>query len=487
VAGASLLYLGLVAWVVALRWTYPYELEFVEGAVLDQVARVRHGLPLYAPPSLDYVALNYTPLYFWVCALASRALGEGFLALRAVSVLASAAACALLWRLVRHETGRGAPAWLAVGLFAATYRLGGAWLDVARADPLHLALLLGAVVIARSDRSPWRMPLAAGALLALAFLAKQSALVAAGPFALAVVVRDPRRGLVLAAAWGVLVAGAVATLNLASAGWFRYYAFTVPGFHHPETALALAFPLHDLVRPFWPALALGVLALARRGAGRPGERALALGALAVGFVGLAAMLRAYRGGYDNGLMTAHAAIAVLVALAFARLTGGATARGRARLERLVACVLVVVQLALLRWDPARQVPTPADRLAGDEVVAALAANAGRVLVPTHPYLARRAGRAGSAHVMPLMDVIRDGHGPRERALLATLDDSLRAHAWPTIVLDNRDWLIEGVTRAGYRPMGRVFRDPAVFWPVTGMRTRPEWVMRVPADSAVAGR
>lgn len=471
-AALSLAYAAMVAWVWFARLGYPYELEWLEGVALEHVQRLRAGLPLYTEPSLAWVPLNYTPLYFWICAGFSGLFGEGFLAMRLVSALATVAAGAAMWGLVRAESGHSAPAWLAVGLFAATYRLGGAWFDVARADSLQLALLLAGGLVARIDPSRWRMPLVAGALFALALLTKQSALVAAGPLVLWIAITDRPRGLVLAAVFALLSAAGLLALDATSGGWFRYYAFTVPAYHPRSLALLWSFPVDDLLRRFAPLLAVVALALAlawRTDGRTEARRGFAL-ALAAGFLGLAWSLRLYPGGFDNVLLTAHAALALLGALAFAAL-----ARSGAW-PRSLAAGLLALQLALLAWDPRGQVPGPDDRAAGDTVVAGLRSLEGRVFFSSHTYLLRRAGRPGHAHVMPLMDLVRDGHGPRERALLATLRDSLAAHAWDRAVLDNRDWLAEEFTRAGYVPIATVFPAPGVFWPVTGMHTRPEYLM-----------
>ncbi|MCC6348979.1 MAG: glycosyltransferase family 39 protein [Candidatus Eisenbacteria bacterium] len=481
VAALSLVYVAMVLWVWVRRGAYPYELEWLEGIALEHVQRLRAGLPLYVAPSLVWVPLNYAPLYFWLCALASLAFGESFLAMRLVSMLAALAAGWAMWKLVRHETGRAAPAWLAVGLFAAAYRLGGAWLDVARADSLHLALLLLGALVARTDPSRWRMPVAAGALFALALLAKQSAFVAVGPLVLWLVFSDRPRGLVLAAVFAALSGAGLLALDAASGGWFRYYAFTVAAFHPRSLSLIWQFPVQDVLRHFAPLLALLALAARAPREPGPGSRRVFPVALAFGFLGLAWALRLYPGGYDNVLLTAHAALALLGALAFGALTA------RRSWRAAVAAGLMAVQLAVLGWNPAAQVPTFADRKAGDTLTSGLARLPGRVWFSSHTYLLARAGRPTHAHVMPLMDVIRDGHGPRERALLATLRDTLAAHAWNPILLDNRDWLMEECVRAGYQPVSGVFPDPQVFWPVTGMRTRPEYLFapRAPSDSGSA--
>lgn len=478
VAALSLVYVAMVLYVWVRRAGYPYELEWLEGAALEHVQRLRHGLPLYSAPSLAWVPLNYTPLYFALSAAFTFVFGETFLALRLVSILSAIAAGALLWRLVRHETGRVAPAWLAVGLLASTYRLGGAWFDVARADSLHLALLLAGACVARLDPSRWRMPLVAGALFALAFLAKQSAAMAAGPLVLWLALTDRPRGLVLALVFAALAGAGVLALDASSGGWFRYYAYTVPGFHKTSLALLGQFPLKDLLPRFGPLLgALALSAWVARAEWARWRWPFPL-ALAAGFVALAWALRLYPGGYDNVLVPAHAALALLGALGFAALTA------RRGAWALVAAALFAGQLALVAWNPAAQVPTAADRAAGDELVKGLGTLNGRLWVSSHTYLLGRSGRPANAHVMPLMDVIRDGHGAREKALLATLRDSLAAHAWDQAVLDNRDWLYEEFTRAGYQPVAAVFPNPDVGWPVTGMRTRPEYLFVAPGFRGV---
>ena len=55
-------YFLAVAYIVARRFAYPFELEWLEGGSLIQVLRLLDGQPLYAPPSLDYIAFNYPPL-----------------------------------------------------------------------------------------------------------------------------------------------------------------------------------------------------------------------------------------------------------------------------------------------------------------------------------------------------------------------------------------------------------------------------------------
>ncbi|HEY2953651.1 MAG TPA: glycosyltransferase family 39 protein [Candidatus Eisenbacteria bacterium] len=471
--------------VALARLNYPFQLEWIEGVVLEHVHRVLNGQRLYVAPSLDFVPLNYTPLYYYVCAAAASVLGEGFVPLRLVSLLASLGLLSLVLVLVRRETGRWAAGMLAAGLFAATYRRGGAWLDIARADSLYLMLLVAGACALRWEARRLRGPLLAAGLWTLAFLAKQSAPVVVAPLVIWSLVRTPRRGALLAAALAAGCGLSFLALDAAHGGWFRYYVLEVAGRHAVDPTLALNFPLRHLP-PVLIALALGVAAAWGKTARVERETREFFAVFSAGLLASGWHLSLYRGGYDNVLLPAFLAAALAGGLGWGWIASAPRPPSRVP-PRLLATLALVVQLALLVWDPLAQIPSPDDRAEGATLVRTLENLPGRVFIPSHNYLAQRAGKGSSASLMPLMDVLKGGDGPLERGLRRALEDSLHARAWGAIVLDTKDWLLEGVQVAGYQVIGRPFRNPDVFWPRTGMRTRPEWVFvpleRVHADSA----
>jgi dolichyl-phosphate-mannose-protein mannosyltransferase len=482
-AGAYLLAFTIVA---LARLTYPFELEWLEGVVLEHVHRVLSGLPIYVAPSLDFVPLNYTPLYYYVSAAFAAALGPSFVPLRLVSLLSSLGLLALIALLVRRETGRWSAAVLAAGIFAATYRRGGAWLDIARADSLYLFLLLAGAYALRWE-SRVRGALLAAALWTLAFLAKQSAPVVLAPLVIWTLVRTPRRGAVLA---GALVAGcglSFLVLDAAHHGWFRYYVLEVAGRHKIDWTLALSFPLEYLP---WVLIALALGAAAAGGGRVERESREFYAAFFAGLIASAWHLTLYRGGYDNVLLPAYLAAALAGGLGWGWIAAGSRstaasaqrpARAASPRAALVATLAIIAQLAVLVWDPIAQIPTRADRIEGQHLVETLGSLPGRLFVPSHDYLARRAGRPPTANLMPLMDVVKGGDGPVEKGLWQALHDSLRVRAWGAVVLDSKDWLLDEVQTSGYQVIARPFNRPDVFWPRTGMHSRPEWVL-VPLES-----
>src|SRR5262249_50301070 len=92
------------AWLVLalLRLRYPFELEWIGGAMRDHCEQVLTGKPLYVPPGPDWFPYEYPPLYFWVSALLMRcAGGVSFAAMRLVSILSTLGCAYLLFRWVR--------------------------------------------------------------------------------------------------------------------------------------------------------------------------------------------------------------------------------------------------------------------------------------------------------------------------------------------------------------------------------------------------
>jgi len=470
--------------VALARMAYPFELEWIEGGLLQATMRVLEHQPLYARPTLEYVAFNYPPLYPWIAALVSRAVGGGFFPLRLVSFAASLGCMALIALLVGRETrSRLAPV-LAVGLFAATFRISGAWFDVARADSLYLLLLLGGFVSLRLDASRVRSALVSGVLFSLAFLAKQSAPMVVAPMLLYLLWTDRTRFLVLAAVIAAGIGGSTLWLDHASGGWFRYFLFDAPRHHPMEMGRVLAFWPEDVLMRMGLALLVALAGVGPAAGEAPSRR----GFYAAMFAGTAASSwfhRMYPGGYDNVLMPLYATIAILFALGgheVLRWCAGQAAGVRARVTGMLG-IASVLQLVALAYNPLAQVPTRADRATGEQFVAGLRAIPGRVLVASQPYLARRAGKPDHFHEMAFIAVVQDGNREAETTLARDLERAVRDTAYSVVILSSRGWL-GPVVQQGYQQRPEPILGDDTFWPVTGMRTRPEYLF-LPRRSAPA--
>ncbi len=146
----SLALFALLAFCIAGRLAFPFELEWMEGATLMHVRRVAQGLPLYVQPTIDFVPFAYPPLYYYVCVPFAWLLGANFAAMRLVSVLATGATLILVWLTVKRHSG-GLAGTLAAGMFAGCYALSdGRRLDLGRADGVGHRAAGGDVVRCRA-------------------------------------------------------------------------------------------------------------------------------------------------------------------------------------------------------------------------------------------------------------------------------------------------------------------------------------------------
>jgi 4-amino-4-deoxy-L-arabinose transferase-like glycosyltransferase len=459
--------------VALTRLGYPYELEWMEGGMVDHVRRVLAGSTIYPKPSLEFVSFLYPPLYYWTAAGLAQILGIGFLPLRLLSFVSSLGVFALLFAFVRRETTSALSGALAVALFAATYDRVGGWFDIARLDSFYLLLLLAAAYALRFAASA-RGAVLAGALLGAAFLTKQSALVVAVPLVAYAAWADRRQAPWFAGTATLVMAGGYIVLNRMTEGWFHYYCFYLPA-HHPR--------LDDGLTAFWtsdllPALPLATLlgagfAFSRIRAGT-GPARVFYPALAVGMVGSSWSVRNMVGAEVNNLLPAFAAVALLAALGWDAL--------RRRAERdetflrsapaLAASVLLLAQLAWLSYDPRSHLPTAADRAAGDRLVARLAAIDGDIFVPHHGYLARLAGKRDFAHTLAMDNVYLDDRGPARQALEAEMRAALAERRFAAVLLES-DGRYGVAILNSYEAREPLFESADVFWPVTGGRLRPE--------------
>ncbi|WP_437489597.1 glycosyltransferase family 39 protein [Sorangium sp. So ce1014] len=511
----------LVLGIIHLR--YPFELEWMEGGMLDEVRRALAGQKLYVKPTVEYVPFLYAPLYFYVAAAFSKVLGLGFFSARLVSYLASVAAIALVARFVHRETGGKLAALLAAGVFAATYHLASGFHDIARVDSLFVLLLLAALHVVRFRRSV-KSAVAAAFLFTLALLTKQSASVIFLPVAAYLVLAERRRGLVFAASGAAMMVGSVFVLDRIHDGWFWYFVFWLPRQHPWVSRMWVDFWIDDLMRPlsvsclfalFYVLIDRRVISSsdarqaepgdAHRGAApvdaqasdpdaavptRPAQAVTFAITLqdgryfylfvAAGMLGASWAGRLHMGGWPNVIMPGFAILAIHFGLgiqAALDAAAGLVASRRHRIEVFLFAV-AALQFACLAYDPSRYVPKSRDAAAGQHLLDKIRAVDGEVFIPAHGHLATLAGKRPYAHQMAIADIVGIGGGPAGADLLADIQKAISDKRFSAIFSD-MDFFKKEIDLT-YRQNGKVFADKKVFWPVTGLRVRPER-MYVPKD------
>ncbi|MEZ4239152.1 MAG: hypothetical protein R3F59_23965 [Myxococcota bacterium] len=530
VAACGAVLLALLAWTWAHRLNYPFDLEWMEGGMLAHAWRLRHGLPLYDPPSVDFVPFIYPPGQPALVAALSRVFGLSMPLGRMVSILSTLAAAAALAFALRPRgpaQGRWTDALAAATVFLGTYPHAGAFYDLVRPDALSVALLGWAVALA-SERSR-RAAVAAGLLLAGATLAKHNAAIFGLPLTLGLALRDRRAAVAFGVAWLGGTAAWFVPIEVATEGRLSTWLFEVPAAHRMlwwhgpiesvrewGTALPIAFAVLGgwaVVRavgaprgPLWlvagaPVWAGMLLAWAFTyhppGDGSPlvpvayavaywalaaGPLAALLGrqpwtrdAVAVALVvGTAAFAAALMRIHDGGFVNVHTPLFWTLSWALGHALVALRRQGHRQLVPAAWCIQLLWASVELR--PAALIPTAADVAAGWRFVDRIRGVDGPVLSPFAPWLPVYAGKPPSLHAMGVWDCNYDG-GPFQDDLTA-LQRGLREQYWTLILGGNRPLL--GDFSVYYEPDAPVLdeADPA-FWPRTGYPARPGpvWVPR----------
>lgn len=463
-------------WVASQRMNYPFELEWIEGGMADQVRRIVQGEGVYVPPGIRFVPFLYPPLYFYLSAAASLVLGDGLFPLRLVSFLASLVTFAMIFLIVRNQTGDWRSGILSAGFFAATYRLAGAWLDIARVDALFLALWLLFIYVAAGRKSLPRAALA-GVLVGMAFLTKQLALFLCLPVIVFLMWQNRRFALTVLGVALSVVGITTLVFDHFSAGWYSFYTFRLL-FGQAEWLPSQlgVFLGNDLLFHLPLMILLGLLFFIFHDRQESRQASLSFW-LAFLFSALAGALvaRMKIGGYDNVLLPAYAALSICCGLGFQRGVSMARAlpgslRHRAAALLYLACL---VQLGMLSYNPYAQVPDKSDLEAGHQLVRFISSVDGEVYLPDHGYLPTLAGKSTYAHHSTIWDVVRAGqHNPAALKLRKELQDALSQHLFSMVILDS-DWnyCCQHVEDY-YAPSGQVFKQEGVFYPVTGWARRP---------------
>ncbi len=519
----AILFVVAYAVLACQRMAYPYELEWMEGGMVDHVRWILAGKPLYVEPSVEFTPFIYGPLYFYLGAGLSKILGVGFFPLRLISFVSSLGCFWLIGRIVRKETNSWTWAMVSVGLFAATYRMTGAWMDLARVDSLFLLLALAAIYLLRF-RTDTRSMIAAGLLLGLSFLTKQAALFISLP--LIVFTLLACRGWARYAFAGTFVlflAGTTQLFDTLTGGWYRYYIFDLPSQHPFLQIMAFGFWWFDIGKNLAVALAMAIFAMILKPLVWPRRDFAFYTCLMLGMMGTSYFARLHSGGYDNVLLPACAFLAICFSLGATGLQSAAQSAGESRTTPggtlplhsalLAALYLVGIwQLLILAYYPDQQVPKRRDERAGNAMIQALRSLDGDLFAPDHGFLHAMAGRnTFHAHSMALCDVLRGDNEKIGDKLQDEIRQAIQGRKYEVLVVDEfpeatSSFMADLAQKLGirvseamgpslldlfksdidahYQCIGPVFPKRDVFWPVTGLTTRPGWIY-VRKDSPLA--
>lgn len=447
----AMVLLALLSVSVAGRAGYPFELEWMEGVTAVHVARLLAGERIYGPPTLEFVPLAYPALYYYASLPAAWVLGAGFTPLRLVSIAATAVTLVAIFAVVRRESGAAAGV-IAAGAYAGAYPLSDGWYDVGRVDGLYVAWLALTYLTAVRARTAvdWCL---CGTLAAAAFATKQPAVVVVAPLAVYLCVTNWRSAVWFGGAFVLLSGVMFLALNVRTDGWYAYYLVELPQLRMEVSSRrtrALSFWTSDMA----PMLVGVVVGGAVIGLTRCWRHA----SMVAGLIGAAWLARLEGGAWNNAVMPAYLAAALLLGISLAPRVAWPGVRW----------TLAVLQLALLIFDPRPFMPTAAHRAQGAAFLESLRALPQPVLVMDHGFWAAAAGLPEYAHGWAVTDIVwadRTGAGP---ALEQTMRTAIEEQRFGTIIVDGeRSWFRKDL-EAYYAPRHGVDAPP----PLSGASRRP---------------
>ncbi|HET9136656.1 MAG TPA: glycosyltransferase family 39 protein [Candidatus Kapabacteria bacterium] len=210
------------------RFLYPYEVHWLEGSLLDQVARIQNGSPLYCQPSIHYVPWLYEPGYYYITAFITKITGLSFVTARIPSLLSTLGIVGLLYAITKKETSSTLLSTAAVGLYLAAYMKTENSMLHARVDSLFVFLLFASVAILYYKRSNTGVIIGA-LLLVSAYFTKQTAIVVTPAIILYFWKTNRWKQLLLftGVTIGCIALGTL-LLDYSYSGWFSYYTSTLP-------------------------------------------------------------------------------------------------------------------------------------------------------------------------------------------------------------------------------------------------------------------
>ncbi|HLF26102.1 MAG TPA: glycosyltransferase family 39 protein [Anaerolineae bacterium] len=451
---------GLAYLLIAFsRIAYPYDLDFLEDSVLMQSARLAEAQPVYAPLNAEFVPHVYMPLYFWLGGLLVKLAGVSFAPLRLISLAATLATAVLIYWIARRAGGLRWVALACAGLWLGGYRLTDGWYELARVDPLFVALSLGGFMLGVYAGASTRRLVVSAVVLALAFLTKQTGVVFALGLSVYLLITVGRRAWLFVGVYAILIVVPVVVLNAQSDGWFNYYAFGIASSNPIEIDRIVNYIRFELFGSLAAlsvmALMVGVLSVRRLGLSVIRERPWLIGVTLA--VLISGMGRASVGGALNNLMSVYAWLCLSPALLVRewriiqttnplrpmtraeaaglrtheplRLSSSVLRLFSPRAELLAAAILL--QFALGVYNPFRFIPNAELRRSGDRLIARIAAIDGEVFVMMHPYYALLAGKPPSAQIAIAWHA-------RERGVLplpGDLVDRLQSRYYAAIISD----------------------------------------------------
>jgi len=477
-------YIILLVVLTSIRMLYPYELEWIEGGIIDQIRWIANGNSIYGEPSISFIPAAYNPLYFVICAGLMKVVGGGFIPARCVSIVATIGCFILLFLVVYRISRDYLPGLAAAGIYAASFRFSGAWMDLAKTDSLFIFLILLAFFIGQRFKGYGGIILS-GLTFVLAYYTKQVALpiiLVTASFSLLASRGRTWMQWAIAFLVGIIV---FAWLEISTDGWYSFY--TLDNFLRHKRVYDLSIFWVPLLRNMWPVILLSLLYPILSIRTQRFKNLLQDNEFLphLGF-GLALIIASWSvftkiWTYENGFMPAVAGLAITAGLGYDQLVKKIrriSPTGRSNFFETAGLILLIFQFVFFYYSPIDQLPTQQDREAKANFVQWLTEIEGETFVFHHGYFNYLAGKNSYLHSSFYGDVV-GGNDPARTEENAWRYEMAKRTFDNAISQQEFEWIIVGekIVQQFFPYYIESSKAPVQFYPATGAPGQREVFLR----------
>ena len=432
-------YLALTLWLGFVGLIYPYQLDYGEGIVLWFARELARGQPIYTLPGLPlYASSNYPPVAMLLSAALMPIFGDGYVSGRLLNFAAALIVTALVYRIVRAETGNSR-----AGALAALFFIGSPyvyhWVPLFRADLLGLGFAFIGIYFVwqwqridptkdRAGFSIYRLLLVALLFFLLALYTKQTLFAAPAAAFLALYARSRRTAAIFAVALGAIGGAIYLMLDAATSGGFTFGLITSNATVFSIGQLVTL--LQNFITTFPILLLLALWAWANR------LRARQVGVLEwYALISFAALMLAGRvGAWENYFFEAIAAACVFAGIAVNRWQSTVASRQLLvhQMIFLAMPLALLVQIALM-WqnhDPRIAADLVAQDLPANQQLAALLERTPGTIISEDMGALVTSGKPVAYYTFQYSSLARSGKWDQHWEL-----DGLRNHSFPLVILE----------------------------------------------------
>jgi hypothetical protein len=455
ITGVSYFLLFLIISIIRLH--YPYELEWIEGSMVDNTARIMDGKPFWVEPSIEFTPHIYTPFYYYVAAFVAKFTGIGFFPLRLVSFISTILSALIIFQFVKKETWKKSAGLISASLFFAGYGATGFFYDLGRVDMLFLLLVLCSFYIIRLYKSVGSIILA-GIISWLALMTKQSGLPIFFVLIIGLFFYERKKAILYSLTLCIIIFS-VFIINYYTDNWFSFYVFKLPGHYKLLAVKVFSYWINDISRIYFIGFAISLIMIFLNF--KTHKESILYLSFLVGMLAYSWFSRIYWGGWQNVLIPGYTMLAITFGIGIVKTFQHLISLDPKIKEyiKTFGYILILAQFFALFYNPFEGIPTKENAKQRRAEIQRIKEFKGNVYIPCQGYLARMTGNKPVAHVIAMYDVIT-GDSQYGNKLLEEMKVAVETQKYSAIFI-NDHWKIPELEKY-YEFSGFAFQDNSIY-------------------------